>query len=158
MVRWILVSLLLASAVSCRQVEQSSLRFSKDIFVVATAPANLPVAAVRDTYKWAGEDEWLVGSALFIPVLAINLLKHSFVVLTYAVDAPFYPIYMPLGLRPMRIYTIDDFPYTTDPGFEDLINSPFTRVSEELDEREQEARRRAAADNDEERRDFFDPR
>lgn len=152
----VLLSVLLAGASGCRQIQDSSLRFGKDLFVTATGPINLPVAAVRDTYGFVQGEDVLPQGILFTPILFVNLVKHALVVVVHPLDAALYPFYLPLGLKPMHIYTIDRFPYTTAPYVDQFFAEPIDTLDRQVSEADERARRGDAGSKEEPPKDFFD--
>ncbi len=104
----------LIGSIGCQHVKHASLRFGKDLFVVATSPVHIPVAAVNESYL-ALEDEEYNAVWLFPLLVLPNLVKHTLVTGVYAIDTVFYPFNLPFGKKPINLYTVDNFPYTQLP-------------------------------------------
>ena len=153
--RLILASILLACVAGCHRVRDSSLRFSKDIFVVVTSVGNAPVAAVKDTYEYVEGDSFGVQLLLFPVLWPVSFLKHGLVVCVHLVDAAVYPFYLPLGLKPMHMYTIDDFPYSKSPNIDKFFLDPIGILDRALEDKNRELSN-PRVDPEEVKEDFFD--
>ena len=105
----LMIVLSLASLAGCSSMRTSTCRFAKDVAVVATSPAQIACGSVLDALTY--HDDKSV-SAAFSPALApMMAVKHAYFTVVHAVDAIWYPIYLPLGLEPLRLYEMDRFPW-----------------------------------------------
>lgn len=76
-------------------------RAGKDLAVVATAPATIPLRGVYDALEWEEYAEFPSAPVFLSPVaVPLHLLKHAGYTCIYALDLCFSPIYLLASIDP----------------------------------------------------------
>ena len=104
---------------SCGSLE----RAGKDVAVLATAPATIPLRGVYDALEWEKYAEFPAAPVLLAPVaIPLHLVKHAAYTCVYALDFCLSPFYLLASidpgnsLDPINLYTLDEgYPWANRP-------------------------------------------
>ncbi|MBN1518394.1 hypothetical protein JXA32_17665 [Candidatus Sumerlaeota bacterium] len=94
----------------CANMQSSTQRVGKDLLVTLSYPVHAPFASAMDTAEEIKEKPLTAIPASPL-IFTAEFVKHTYATVPYLADAPFYPLYLFFGPKPIEIYDTKEFPY-----------------------------------------------
>ncbi|MBN1476748.1 hypothetical protein JXA47_08345 [Candidatus Sumerlaeota bacterium] len=112
----LLTGLLCLSLISCERATNSCQRAWWDARMVLIAPVNIPLSIGAAVGEDLTSPPWGLNQLKAITWTPLFTLgRHGSLLVFHGIDLAVFPLYLPFGPEPFRLYQTDTFPMPIDP-------------------------------------------